>query len=377
MLDKKNIIPFTKEYFVSIGIDTNVVDNFFNNNFSECLVIRLSTVCLVPNNKGYSNSNQTHIHVTGNSRYFFFQPAVADSKTASSNDVKVITDISMANLNSLQNTSTNINPSDLDVQPSFTFVKVAKRQNQENQVQISKLRLDDQLFLQLRDCLYINDLLILFKYKSEGTTHLFALGIPYDYYNNLGLSISTKYIVLNTVATTVPKIPIPKALDTISAVYNKNDMVADIELIDDIIYQQQVFSAEPAETEYTPLPKAELATASVERYKRNATVGKEAITLAEYHCELDFTHETFVTRNNLRYIEAHHLIPLSKQASFDNSLDVKANIVALCPNCHAKLHYGTEDDIKPLLEKLYTERKTKLERSGIDITLETLFSYYC
>ncbi|KFE42588.1 hypothetical protein SAGN_02522 [Staphylococcus agnetis] len=52
------------------------------------------------------------------------------------------------------------------------------------------------------------------------------------------------------------------------------------------------------------------------------------------------------------------------------------NIVSLCSHCHNLLHYGKFEDKKPILEKLFNERKKALSAVGLDITLEKLEAYY-
>ena len=52
------------------------------------------------------------------------------------------------------------------------------------------------------------------------------------------------------------------------------------------------------------------------------------------------------------------------------------NIVSLCSHCHNLLHYGRLEDKKPILEKLYNERKEALSSVGLEITFEKLLEYY-
>ena len=59
---------------------------------------------------------------------------------------------------------------------------------------------------------------------------------------------------------------------------------------------------------------------------------------------------------------------------FSVSLDVPANIVSLCSNCHNEIHYGK--NYEQLLERLYEQRKDLLQKVGIDITLEELKEMY-
>jgi len=125
---------------------------------------------------------------------------------------------------------------------------------------------------------------------------------------------------------------------------------------------------------YVPLDKPEKITGEKVSFKRNPELAKKSILLANYQCDLDKSHKSFITKNGKPYMEAHHLIPLSTQDYFDYSLDVDANIVCLCPNCHRKLHYG--DNITSDLIKLYEDRIHYLRLSGIDISYKELLELY-
>ena len=64
------------------------------------------------------------------------------------------------------------------------------------------------------------------------------------------------------------------------------------------------------------------------------------------------------------------------QENFNTSIDVESNIIALCPNCHKLLHYGTDIEKREVLKKLYNMRKKRLKSSGIILTFEQLLKYY-
>jgi hypothetical protein len=370
-INSSNVVQFIKSYFSSIGIDKDVVANFFDTNyFDKALILNLSAVCIMPKNKpATSNSNQTHIHVTGLPRYFFFPKAAIDGSTSSSADKKIITNVSLANIKALNNDTAAISSNDLELKESFTLAKIAHRQSQENQVQLSKIKLDDRLFLELRSSLYTNDLLILLGYKNSD--NLLAVGIPKDYYlpSVIGTSV---FFNLNEKTT----IKIKTALRHIESSYDSTEEISDMEAIDDSIYQQQVIVAEPSTTTYTPMPKSGVSTSLNERPKRSAARGKEAISEGNYQCAIDSLHSSFTSKSGFPYIEAHHLIPICTEDDFEYSLDVKGNILPLCPNCHAKIHYGQPEEVSDMIEQLYHERARELTLSGIPIDLETLKSYY-
>ena len=125
-------------------------------------------------------------------------------------------------------------------------------------------------------------------------------------------------------------------------------------------------------TEKSPL----VALLGKKVYPRNFAVSSQALINADYKCEIDEKHQTFITKTTKkRYMEAHHLVPLSQHDKFNCSLDVVANVVCLCSNCHNEIHYG--ENRYGLIEKLYNKRKVFLEKVGLkDLTLDDLKKMY-
>lgn len=112
-------------------------------------------------------------------------------------------------------------------------------------------------------------------------------------------------------------------------------------------------------------------------YKRDYETAKKAIVLAKNKCEIDESHEDFISRvTGKNYVEAHHLIPMEYQDDFTNSIDVEANIVSLCVGCHKKLHHATFTEIKPLIEELYDDRIDRLIDCEIELTKDKLLTFY-
>ena len=110
-------------------------------------------------------------------------------------------------------------------------------------------------------------------------------------------------------------------------------------------------------------------------YKRDKDKSIQALQNANYLCEVDSSHESFLRRDGKnRYMEAHHLIPMGYQDFFENTLDTPANIVSLCSNCHNLIHYGL--DYEKILEELYQKRKNRLKEVGLEITFSQLKEFY-
>lgn len=78
---------------------------------------------------------------------------------------------------------------------------------------------------------------------------------------------------------------------------------------------------------------------------------------SDYSCEIDPLHSTFIAeRTKLKYVEAHHFIPIKFQPFFDFPLDSLNNIVSLCPNCHRGIHHGIIEHKYHLLNNIYHQR---------------------
>ena len=117
-----------------------------------------------------------------------------------------------------------------------------------------------------------------------------------------------------------------------------------------------------------------------ETYVRSASVTSRAIAMANFVCALSHDgkyHPSFVwKKTGTNYVEAHHLIPFSKQNKFSNSLDVEENIVVLCANCHRLLHHARSDEKRESLKSLWKDRKDKLAERGLAIELSQLIKLY-
>ena len=110
--------------------------------------------------------------------------------------------------------------------------------------------------------------------------------------------------------------------------------------------------------------------------RRNRMMAIQALEKADYKCEYDPEHATFVTNNGKPYVEAHHLIPIREQDRFNYYLDNLANIVALCPNCHKAVSLGTDELKEKMLRKLFYSRIEHLERKGVEITFSELLEMH-
>ena len=110
-------------------------------------------------------------------------------------------------------------------------------------------------------------------------------------------------------------------------------------------------------------------------YPRSRDVLANALQAADYICEAHCDTKLFLRKNGKTlYTEGHHLIPLEYQEDFSYSLDVEANVVSLCPNCHKLLHYGYDKEM--ILKHLYEARIDRLKKFNLDIDFASLLLMY-
>lgn len=81
------------------------------------------------------------------------------------------------------------------------------------------------------------------------------------------------------------------------------------------------------------------------RYERDSMIVAETKRLAKGKCQLCGQDAPFKTKNEEPYLECHHIVALA-----EGGADTMQNTVALCPNCHTKMHMlNLEEDRERLL----------------------------
>lgn len=144
-------------------------------------------------------------------------------------------------------------------------------------------------------------------------------------------------------------------------------------------FQQEAQKSKEIELPAGPVTRPEIKTKSTAStsWPRSPRVARVALDNANHTCEYDKDHITFISSaSGNTYVEVHHLVPMEKQNAFDVSLDVPENIVALCPNCHRRIHLSSQADKSPMLELLFNLRSKGLESRGIKVSLSELNNIY-
>lgn len=111
-------------------------------------------------------------------------------------------------------------------------------------------------------------------------------------------------------------------------------------------------------------------------FSRSIEVIKNAKIGDKYTCQYNKFHKTFLTPQNIQYMEAHHIVPLSAQKLFSTNLDVLENVICLCPQCHAEIHYSNYDDRKKLVDFIYQNKIEQLQTAEIKLERKELYRMY-
>ena len=157
-------------------------------------------------------------------------------------------------------------------------------------------------------------------------------------------------------------------------------------LEDDIITQQELQEISGASNQtIRNAPEREVLfenQISGKKVLRNPQLAKSAIIAANYQCEVDSVHQTFLNKYGKPYMEGHHLIPCTVknakeiEEQFQKNIDCKENIVSLCPTCHRAVHMGNHDEKRRVLSVLISKRLPLLKKIGINVSEKYLFQLY-
>ena len=93
---------------------------------------------------------------------------------------------------------------------------------------------------------------------------------------------------------------------------------------------------------------------------------------------------TFTGRNDRPYVEVHHMIPMAEQRHTQFNLDRTANMVAICPGCHLRLHRGSRTEAEAALRAILEAYRgchgvslsEALKACDLPSGLEDLLGYY-
>lgn len=155
--------------------------------------------------------------------------------------------------------------------------------------------------------------------------------------------------------------------------------ILDLKPISDSSYQLEIQKSDDQSFKDIDLninrPRPLKSSKNTKYYLRDPRYSKLALYLAEYKCEFSNEHTTFFNGKH-QYMEGHHLVPMSQQDYYEISLDIPANIISLCPNCHKALHYGDNPTKKKILNTIFDKREVLLIKSGIKVKKAELIKVY-
>jgi 5-methylcytosine-specific restriction enzyme A len=132
---------------------------------------------------------------------------------------------------------------------------------------------------------------------------------------------------------------VSSALDSKIATANEDELVDE----DDLLKLRQLATNASSESQ------GEVQKKKVMVRKRAAAIKKYALVRSNGNCEGCLEEAPFITPTGDPFLEVHHLKRLS-----DGGPDAPENVIALCPNCHRRVHYGIDSSTynSSLIEKI-------------------------
>jgi 5-methylcytosine-specific restriction protein A len=155
--------------------------------------------------------------------------------------------------------------------------------------------------------------------------------------------------------------------------------ILDIDLVlDEDEFQTKSQTAKPRKPKPGKVSKKKKVNgSSSSSWLRDPDMAFTAIEKADFKCENDVLHETFISSStDHQFVEAHHLIPMEFQDDFEASIDVPENIISLCPNCHRAFHNSINEVKTKLISKFYDSRIILLKEREIFLSKEKLLDLY-
>lgn len=154
-------------------------------------------------------------------------------------------------------------------------------------------------------------------------------------------------------------------------VWNELDQID----IDDNEYLDEIQDEIKNRKRITAIPKAKIVKVQIGSkiiYKRNPTIAVASLTRADFTCEIDRSHKTFIAeKSKSPYVEAHHFVPMKFQSDFEFPLDNVDNVISLCPTCHRGIHLGVIEYKRFLIDTIYHRRRVMK-----DFDINDLYSFY-
>jgi len=92
-------------------------------------------------------------------------------------------------------------------------------------------------------------------------------------------------------------------------------------------------------------------------YYRDPSLKEMVKRIAEGKCQYCGNDAPFKDKNNEPYLEEHHIKRLA-----DGGTDTIDNVVAICPNCHKKMHVLNDDKDVVILQGIAKENKKAMDR---------------
>lgn len=127
----------------------------------------------------------------------------------------------------------------------------------------------------------------------------------------------------------------------------------------------------PANTDLSPFQTLDILNGRADFFEEDK---EKVVSEANHKCEIDESHTSFPVLGGYQYMDVSPIIPFTSGMMYGQAIFSTANAACVCPNCKARIRFGSLEDREDMLIKLYRNHKDRLFEQGIDVTLTQVLS---
>ena len=167
-----------------------------------------------------------------------------------------------------------------------------------------------------------------------------------------------EFIIAQTATYPQNENALKQALELVNQIEHPQNKVSEVEVVMELeAFKANILSVDKLAILLKETKPHKSQKTEVEVLYRSPYLKKMVKRMANGICQMCGEKAPFYDRNNEPYLEEHHVKQLAKGGS-----DTMDNVVAICPNCHRRVHVLKKDEDVIILEKMAKQNNNRYQR---------------
>ena len=167
-----------------------------------------------------------------------------------------------------------------------------------------------------------------------------------------------EFIIAHTATYPQNENALKQALELVNQIEHPQNKVSEVEVVMELeAFKANILSVDKLAILLKETKPHKSQKTEVEVLYRSPYLKKMVKRMANGICQMCGEKAPFYDRNNEPYLEEHHVKQLAKGGS-----DTMDNVVAICPNCHRRVHVLKKDEDIIILEKMAKQNNNRYQR---------------